>query len=66
MAMNDSFEDKASSSELHNILIRDYECRIKKTGVELGKGAFGKVFEVEYDGKPCATKQVHSMLIPVS
>ena len=52
------------SEELNNMVI--VQSRIKKTGVELGKGAFGRVFEVEYDGKPCAAKQVHSMLIPVA
>ena len=54
---------------IYIILIRDYECRIKKTGVELGKGAFGKVFEVEYarmENLVLLTKRVHSMLIPVT
>ena len=33
--------------------------RVRPTGVELGSGSYGKVFEVEYDGKLCASKEVH-------
>jgi len=37
--------------------------RVKPTGVELGRGSYGKVFEVEYDGKSCASKEVHRWMM---
>ena len=40
--------------------------RVKFTGVTLGKGAYGKVSEVEYDGKLCAGKAVHSLLLQLA
>ena len=49
------------TTALRNIVIPEF--RIEKKGVELGRGAFGKVFEVEYDGKSCAAKQVHFALL---
>lgn len=49
------------AAALRDIVIPDG--RIKREGPELGKGAFGSVFQVEYDGKPCAAKQIHSALI---
>jgi len=36
---------------------------VKSTGVELGRGSFGKVFEIEYDGKACATKEIHRWML---
>jgi len=36
---------------------------VKLTGVTLGNGAYGKVSEVEYEGKLCASKEVHSLLL---
>ena len=33
------------------------------TGKELGRGAYGKVFAVNYCGLPCAAKEIHPMLI---
>ena len=40
--------------------------QIKRTGVELGKGSYGKVFEVDYSGKLCAAKEVHSLLLELA
>ena len=40
--------------------------QIKCTGVELGKGSYGKVFEVNYSGKLCAAKEVHSLLLELA
>ena len=40
--------------------------QIKCTGVELGSGSYGKVFEVEYGGKLCAAKKVHSLLLQLA
>ena len=37
--------------------------QIRCTGAELGKGSFGRVFEVDYCGKLCAAKEIHSILI---
>ena len=37
--------------------------QVTLTGVTLGNGAYGKVSEVEYDGKLCAVKKVHSILL---
>ena len=32
---------------------------VKQTDKLLGRGSYGKVFEIEYDGKLCAAKEVH-------
>ena len=37
--------------------------QIKCTGINLGDGSYGKVFEVDYNGKLCAAKEVHSILL---
>jgi len=37
--------------------------RVKSTGVELGRGSYGKVFKVEYDGKSCTGKEVHRWMM---
>ena len=39
---------------------------IKCTGVELGNGSYGKVFEVDYSGTLCAAKEVHSLLLQLA
>jgi len=36
---------------------------VKETGTEIGVGAYGRVFEVDYYGTPCAAKEVHSILV---
>jgi len=36
---------------------------ITRTGRELGRGAYGRVFEVNYEGKLCAAKEVHTELL---
>ena len=40
--------------------------QIKRTGVELGSGSYGKVFEVDYSGKLCAAKEIHSLLFQLA
>ena len=40
--------------------------RVSSTGVELGRGSYGKVFEAEYDGKSCASKEVHRWMMELS
>ena len=39
---------------------------IDRTGVELGNSSYGIVFEVDYCGKLCAVKEVHSLLLQLS
>ena len=37
--------------------------KLKSTGVEIGRGAYGRVFEVEYGKIRCAAKEVHPLLL---
>ena len=37
--------------------------KLKSTGVEIGRGAYGRVFEVEYEKIRCAAKEVHPLLL---
>ena len=39
---------------------------VKITGEELGRGAFGRVFEVDHGGTRCAAKEVHELLLQYS
>ena len=32
---------------------------VNPTGAEIGSGAYGRVFEVEYEGTLCAAKETH-------
>ena len=48
---------------LHTCVIP--KSRVKLTGECLGNGAYGKVSEVDYGGKLCAAKQIHSLLLEV-
>ena len=34
-----------------------------KVGKEIGRGAYGKVFEVEYEKIPYAAKEIHRLLL---
>ena len=36
---------------------------INATGNEIGRGAYGRVFEVNYEGTVCAAKEVHALLL---
>ena len=40
--------------------------QITRTGVDLGKGSYGKVFEVDYSGKLSAAKEIHSLLLELA
>ena len=33
------------------------------TGKEIGRGAYGRVFEVNYEGTLCAAKELHAVLL---
>ena len=45
--------------ELNEVLrhLKIPSSQIKRTGVELGNGSYGKVYEVDYSGKLCAAKE---------
>ena len=36
---------------------------VNPTGKEIGRGAYGRVFEVDYEGTFCAAKEVHALLL---
>lgn len=38
-------------------------CEVKPTGKQIGFGAYGRVFEVNYEGTLCAAKEVHTLLL---
>ncbi|XP_065916753.1 serine/threonine-protein kinase WNK-like isoform X3 [Dysidea avara] len=39
---------------------------VNPTGKEIGRGAYGRVFEVDYQGTLCAAKEVHALLLQYS
>jgi len=39
---------------------------VNPTGKEIGRGAYGRVFEVDYHGTLCAAKEVHALLLHYS
>ena len=36
---------------------------VNPTGQEIGRGAYGRVFEVNYEGTLCAAKEIHALLL---
>ena len=36
---------------------------VDPTGKEIGRGAYGRVFEVNYEGTLCAAKELHALLL---
>ena len=38
-------------------------CGVHPTENEIGVGAYGRVFEVDYEGTLCAAKEVHALLL---
>ena len=36
---------------------------VNPIGKEIGRGAYGRVFEVNYEGTLCAVKEVHALLL---
>ena len=36
---------------------------VNPTGKEIGSGAYGRVFEVDYEGTSCAAKEIHALLL---
>jgi len=39
---------------------------VSPTGEEIGRGAYGRVFEVDYQGTLCAAKEIHALLLEIS
>ena len=37
--------------------------KVRSTGKEIGRGAYGRVFEVEYEKTLCAAKEVHAIFL---
>lgn len=37
--------------------------KVKSTGKEIGRGSYGRVYEVEYEKTRCAAKEVHEILL---
>lgn len=50
----------SSLSSVHASLILH---RVNPTEKEIGRGAYGRVFEVDYEGTICAAKEVHALLL---
>ena len=46
----------------NNLVLYD----VKPTGDEIGRGAYGRVFAVNYEGTICAAKEVHTLLLEMS
>ena len=36
---------------------------VNPTGKEIGYGAYGRVFEIDYEGTLCAAKEIHASLL---
>ena len=36
---------------------------VNPMGKEIGRGSYGRVFEVDYEGTLCAAKEVHALLL---
>ena len=36
---------------------------VQSTGKEIGRGAYGRVFEVNFEGTLCAAKEIHTILL---
>jgi len=45
-----------------DLILRDVE----PTKNEIGRGAYGRVFEVDYQGTLCAAKEIHPLLLECS
>ena len=50
----------SSGSELGSLILHQVNVT---AGKEIGRGAYGRVFEVDYEGTLCAAKEVHPLLL---
>ena len=53
---------KRQAVNLAHLVLQNVQIR----NLELGAGAYGRVFEVEYIGAPCAAKEIHSIFFHVA
>lgn len=51
-----------SSKDLSHLILHG----VRVTGEELGRGAYGRVFEVDHGGTRCAAKEIHDALLQYS
>ena len=51
--------DSSSNSAPISLILN----RVHSTGKEIGVGAYGRVFEVDYEGTLCAAKEIHALLL---
>ena len=49
---------------LHCFVLKTQDVQ-ERVDVELGAGAYGRVFEVQYAGKCCAAKEIHSLFFSI-
>ena len=54
-----AMSSKQISDQLRDLMLEEVIPQNK----ELGRGAYGKVFMVNYLGLPCAAKEIHSLLM---
>ena len=47
------------SANLDHLILHD----VSAPGREIGRGAYGRVFEVDYAGTLCAAKEIHKLLL---
>lgn len=52
--------NSAANTDLNGLILK--ESGVMPTGVEIGRGAYGRVFEVNYNRTLCAAKEVHEAL----
>ena len=45
-----------SATQCHGVITVE---GVNPTGVEIGSGTYGRVFEVDYEGTLCAAKELH-------
>ena len=59
MHINPKMDNTQESDRLQHL----YLTGVRPNGKDIGVGAYGRVFEVEYCGTVCAAKEVHSILL---
>ena len=59
MKRNSSMTTSRVASDWGSLILHE----VNPTGKEIGRGAYGRVFEVDYEGTLCAAKEVHALLL---
>ena len=57
------FHPLATEKDIPSILRSHVLTGVAPTGQEIGHGSYGVVYEVNYNGKACAAKEVHSIFV---